>query len=95
MSNGEPNTSLTSQQIGQAIKSYFEENCPACGSAKARRLDPLCSRCFTQLPADLQEKISTKEHFIGAFHPAMEYLTRGAATAARTDSESASGAKSG
>lgn len=65
---------LSSEEIGSAIQAFMAECCPACDREKERLADPFCAACFDSLPAELQAKLSDRDNFIEASHPAMRYL---------------------
>jgi hypothetical protein len=66
--------SMEPKQIGEAIRAFMAERCPACGAEKDLLGDPFCSECHELLPPELQEKICENSKFIETFHPAMEHL---------------------
>ena len=69
---------MTSQQIGDAIRAFRQRNCPACGAEKVDREDPFCIDCLDRLPAELHARVTDRETYIGAFHPALEHLEENA-----------------
>ena len=70
-------STLSSQQIGDAIRSFRQRNCPACEAEKVNRTDPFCLKCLEILPADLRARVTDREKYIGAFNAALTHL-RGA-----------------
>lgn len=69
-------SSLEPEQIGEAIRAFRAEHCPACGAKKDLKNDAFCDECLGLLPSELRERISANEHFIETFHPAMAVLRK-------------------
>lgn len=65
---------MTPTQIGEAVRAFRAENCPACGAKNIGKNDTFCIDCFVRLPFELQEAVSDKSTFIEAYHAAMAYL---------------------
>jgi hypothetical protein len=66
--------SLEPEQIGEAIRAFRAESCPACGGRKDLKSKPFCDECLRLLPLELRDRISDNSNFIETFHPAMKYL---------------------
>ncbi len=65
---------LEPKQIGQAIRAFRADECPACGGEKMHIANPFCLKCITRLTPVLATAVADRSTFIVAFHPAMNYL---------------------
>ena len=65
---------MTRDEIGNAIRAFHNQECPACGTKKARRIDPFCSECSELLPEELRDGIASRETYLETFKPAMDHL---------------------
>ena len=65
---------MNSNQIGDAIRAYRSDTCPACAAEKLIPADPFCLDCLERLPAGLLESVTDRETFLEAFGPAMAHL---------------------
>ena len=66
--------SLNPEQIGEAIRAFRAERCPACGVKKDLKNEPFCDKCLGKLPSEIRDRVSENSYFIETFHQAMEVL---------------------
>lgn len=62
------------REIGDAIRAFRSEKCPACGVVKDPPTETLCRGCLAELPPEPLGSISEYRTYIDAFHASMRFL---------------------